>query len=65
MIRTHLPFVLPLAAILFIVIWAGGLGVSFIFLEKTRLGEWGVIILGLAVVVGVPAIASLVALSRR
>ena len=63
--RTHLPFILPLMAGLFIVIWGGGLGVSFIFLNKTALGEWAVIILGLVVLVGVPTVAALLTMPKR
>ena len=42
-----------------IVGFAGGLGVIFILVEtSTPLEEWGVIVIGLALVVGVPAIAA-------
>ena len=53
-----LPFILPLFAIIFIVIWGGGLGVAFILLDKTALEEWGAIIVGMALVVGVPTVAA-------
>ena len=49
----------PLLAVLTIVGFAGGLGVIFILVEtSTPLEEWGVIVIGLALVVGVPAIAA-------
>ena len=60
-----LPFILPLVAILFVVVWGGGLGASFIFLNKTAIGELGAIIIGLALVLGIPAVASLLTLPRR
>ena len=63
--RPPLPFILPLAAILFIVLWGGGLGASFIFLNKTGLGERGSVILGMALVVGVPTLAALFTMPRR
>ena len=63
--RQLLPVLLPLMAVLFVVVWGGGLGVSFILLNKTSLGEWAVIILGMALVVGVPAIATLLSLPRQ
>ena len=63
--RTSLPWILPLVAILFVVIWGGGIGISFILLNKTALGEWAVIILGLALVVGVPLLATLLTLPKR
>ena len=59
------PFMLPLAATIFIVIWGGGLGASFIFLGKTGIGEWGSIILGLVILLGVPAAAALITMPRR
>ena len=63
--RPPLPFSLPLAAILFVVFLGGGLGVIFILLGKTGLGEWGAVILGLCLVLGVPAIAALLAAPKR
>ena len=63
--RPPLPFILPLAAILFIVIWGGGLGVSFILLAKTGLGDWGSVIVGMALVVGVPTVAAILTTPRR
>ena len=63
--RPPLPFILPLIAVLFIVLLGGGLGASFIFINKTGIEEWGVIILGLALVLGVPAVAALLTLPKR
>ncbi len=65
MSRPPLPVLLPIAALLFIVIIGGGLGGSFILLNKTGLEEKGAIIVGLALVIGVPAVASLLALPKR
>ena len=63
--RIPLPFVLPLLAGVFIVVWGGGLGVSFIFLGKTALEEWGAIIVGLGLTVLVPAMAGILSLPKR
>ena len=63
--QTRLPFMLPLAAILFIVLWGGGIGAIFIFVGKTSLGEWGAIIGGMALAIQVPAIGALLTLPRR
>ena len=59
-----LPFILPLLAILLIVIWGGGVGISFILLNETGLGEWGVIIVGMALVVGLPTVAAFLTMPR-
>ena len=63
--RLPLPFILPLLAGLFIVIWGGGLGVSFILLDKTGLEEWGSIIVGMALVIGVPIVGGLLTMPKR
>ena len=63
--RPPLPMLLPLLAVLFVVIWGGGLGISFILLNKTSLGEWSVVILGMALVVGIPAVATILTLPKR
>jgi len=49
----------PLMAVLAIIGFAGGLGVVFILLNETAAGEWAVIALGMALVVGVPTAAAL------
>ena len=53
----------PLLAVLTIVVYGGGLGVIFMLLNETALGEVGVIILGLVLLIGVPSAAAL--LQRR
>ena len=63
--RVPLPLILPLAAIIFVVIWGGGVGVSFIFLGKTGMEELGAIVGGMILVVGVPAVAALLTMPRR
>ena len=64
--RPPLPFLLPLAAIMFVVVWGGGLGAIFIVLaKKTALEQWGAVIIGIALVVVVPIIASLLTLPKR
>ena len=49
----------PLLAVAIIAAYAGGLGVLFIFVYKTSIHEWGVIIIGVALVVLVPVFAAL------
>ncbi len=60
-----LPMILPLASVILIVIWAGGLGFGFVGLNKTGLGEWGAVIVGMALVVGIPTLAALLTLEKR
>jgi hypothetical protein len=55
---------LPILAALFIVIWGGALGIIFILLSKTTLHEWGSVIVGMALVVGIPAVAALLSKGR-
>ena len=50
----------PLLAVLIIATFAGGLGVIFMVLESSAAEEWGVIGLGMTLVVGVPAAAALI-----
>ena len=57
--RMTLAMLIPFLAVLTIVIVAGGLGIIFMLLESTELGEWGVVGLGAAIVVLVPAAAAL------
>ena len=64
-INLALPLLLPLAAALFIVVWAGGLGVIFMVLNDTALEEWGAVIIGMALVVGVPSVAALLTMVKR
>lgn len=51
---------IPAAAVFFVALYALGLGAVFttIFVN-TSLKEWGVITLGLVLIVGVPAVAAL------
>ena len=58
--RIMMASLFPLLAVLTIATFAGGLGVIFMVLEASAAEEWGVIILGMALVVGVPAAAALI-----
>ena len=58
--RMTMAMLFPLLAVLVIVVFAGGLGVTFIVLDSTELEQWAVVILGMALVVGVPSAAALV-----
>ena len=60
-----LSLILPLAASIFVVIWGGGIGVSFILLSEAGLEEFGAIVGGIALVVGVPAVAALLTMPKR
>jgi hypothetical protein len=57
--RFLLAVLFPLLAIITIATYAGGLGVIFMVLEETMHSENGVIVLGLALVIGVPTVAYL------
>ena len=57
--RMSLAMLIPILAVLLIAGFGGGLGVIFMLLESTELGEWGVVGLGSALVVLVPAVAAL------
>ncbi len=59
--RIPFPFLLPWIIVIFIIVVAGGLGVSFMILHSTALGEWAVIALGLFIVVGVPTTGAILA----
>ena len=50
----------PLLSMLIIAAVAGGLGVLFIIIEHSAWGVGGVIIVGVAIVVGVPGAAALI-----
>ena len=58
--RTVMPILFPLLAVVTIVVYAGGLGIIFIYINETPLGAWAVVILGLALVIGVPTAAALI-----
>ena len=51
------PVVLAVASALAVGAMAGGLGVLFIALARAGLGNWGAIVIGLALVAVVPAVA--------
>ena len=53
----------PILAVAVIAAFAGGLGVMFMLINESALDEIGVIVLGSAIVVGVPVFAYL--LERR
>ena len=57
--RMYMAMLFPLLAVLTIVVYAGGLGVIFILVNETALHENGVIIIGVALVIGVPSVAAL------
>lgn len=50
---------IPLLSMVVIAIFAGSLGVTFMYLHHAMHNEWGVIILGMALVVLVPVAAFL------
>ena len=58
--ETKMAMLFPFLAVLFIAVFAGGLGVIFMVLESAVPDAWGVIVLGAALVVGVPAMAALI-----
>ena len=55
-----LAFLLPILAAAFVAVLGGGLGVIFIVIYASSLHEWGVIVLGMLLVIGVPIVAALV-----
>lgn len=57
--RISMALIFPLLSVITIAVFAGGLGVIFMVLNDGALHEWAVIILGMALVVGVPAAAAL------
>ena len=57
--RLGMSALFPLLAVATIIAYAGGLGVIFILVNESPLGEWGVIAIGGALVVLVPTIAAL------
>ena len=58
--RMLMSMLFPLVAVIIIATFAGGLGVIFMLINETELEEVGVIILGMAIVVAVPATAAIV-----
>ena len=57
--RMTLAVLIPAVAMLVIATYAGGLGVIFMLLNETGAEEWAVVILGLALVIGVPSAVAL------
>ena len=57
--RLAMSALFPLLAVAIIAAYAGGLGVLFILVYKSSIHEWGVIIIGVALVVLVPVFAAL------
>ena len=56
--RNMLAMMFPLMAVAIIVAFSGGLGVIFMLLFSIEaIDKWGVIVLGSALVVGVPSVA--------
>jgi hypothetical protein len=49
----------PILAVLAVAVYAGGLGVLFMVVDARVLEEWSVVIIGLAIVIGVPTVAAL------
>lgn len=58
--RFRFAVLFPLLAVITVVVLGGGLGVTFMLLYETSWHEWGVIGLGMLLVVGVPVAAALV-----
>ena len=57
--RIGMAVLFPALAVLIIAAFAGGLGVIFMVLHSTPLEEWAVVIVGMALLVGVPITAAL------
>ena len=58
--RMGMAMIFPLLAVLLIAGFAGGLGVIFMVVESTAAEAWGVVGLGMAVLIGVPAAAAII-----
>ena len=52
-----LAMLFPILAVIVIILFAGGLGILFMVLESIMGNEFGVVILGSALVIGVPSVA--------
>lgn len=57
--QIKLALLIPAISVVIVSVIAGGLGFIFIGLYKAGAGEWGAIIIGLALVIFVPTIAYL------
>lgn len=58
--RFNFALLYPFLAVIIIAAYAGGLGVLFVVLNEVVMEEWSVVVLGMALVVGVPVVAALV-----
>ena len=57
--RMAMALLFPLLALATIAVYAGGLGVIFMLVNETALKEWGVIVIGVSLLVGVPMVAAI------
>jgi hypothetical protein len=57
--RMTMAMLYPLLAVVVVATYAGGLGVVFMVLNSTELEKWGVVVLGMVILVGVPAAAAI------
>ena len=55
--QMKLALLIPAISVVVVAVIAGGLGFIFIGLYKAGAGEWGAIIIGMALVIGVPTAA--------
>ena len=55
--QMKLALLIPAISVVIVAMIAGGMGFIFIGLYKAGAGEWGAIIIGMALVVGVPTVA--------
>ena len=53
----RMALLIPLLSVLIIIGFAGGLGIVFMVLNEYVVKEWAVVVLGMALVVGVPSVA--------
>jgi|SaaInl4_135m_RNA_FD_contig_21_3568488_length_918_multi_9_in_0_out_0_2 hypothetical protein len=52
--QMKLAMLVPIVSVLIVAVIGGGLGAIFIGADKAGMGEWGAIVIGLALVVAVP-----------
>ena len=57
--RMLMSLLFPLLAVIVISAYAGGLGVIFILIHETGLKQWGVVLLGMVILIGVPSTAAI------
>jgi hypothetical protein len=57
--RFLLAVFIPLLSMVVIAVFAGSLGVTFMYLHHVMHNEWGVVIIGMSLVVFVPVVAFL------